>query len=115
MRAPVGYPDAMLIIYAKELHPGVLKRGLITGSNMTPTKLTTPIDMSISVPIKKGSKDGNTISNHMCTPCSDASKDCCGKSNIMHTSNETDMASIYAPAAFFILNLTSYKLYSFDS
>src|SRR5690554_2329891 len=75
---PVGYPDVMLMIHTKELWPGQLKIGLITGVKITDRKSTTPNSIIISDTIKKGSKAGKTMLNQVSRPFKEAASDCSG-------------------------------------
>jgi hypothetical protein len=69
----------------KELLPGVLNNGFISGWSSVPIKATTPVPINNSAPIKKGRRAGNTILNHVFIPLDAASKDSFGNNTINST------------------------------
>ena len=73
--APAGFPEAIPIAHAKPPTPGTRNNGRISGSNKIPINLTTPNPINISETIKKGKRDGNTISSHVSNPRMEAETD----------------------------------------
>ncbi|CCQ93638.1 hypothetical protein CULT_1440008 [[Clostridium] ultunense Esp] len=66
--APIGYPDTRLMERGKAEAPGVLNKGFIKGSKNLPTKSTNPMAVNTSVTMKKGSKEGMIMLNHINKP-----------------------------------------------
>src|SRR5690606_24911908 len=91
--APAGNPVAIPIAHVNPPTPGTPNNGLINGSRSTPMNLTTPNPINNSEITKKGKRDGNTISHHICKPDMDASTDSLGRDIIEIAMKDTPNAS----------------------
>jgi hypothetical protein len=70
--APTGKPEVKPITSTRELHPGRLKRGRITGSSNSPSTLTKRSLTNNSAATKKGKSAGKTVEYHKWNPKEEA-------------------------------------------